>query len=138
MRRFFACSVAVLVLAASAPAAEKTLSKESLTFGTLSAPSEVSVRAQAAQWLKEQGGVLSRRAGEKDIALRASRDGGTVEEAVPDDLVTALCLSDGMLANLHELAVRCESLFGKGLDLEWAFTAGTLYLLQCRAMTRNR
>jgi hypothetical protein len=55
MRRCFACSVAVLVLAASAPAAEKSLPKESLTFGTLSAPSEVSVRAQAAQWLKEQG-----------------------------------------------------------------------------------
>ena len=32
----------------------------------------------------------------------------------------------------------CESFFGKGLDLEWAFAGGTLYLLQCRAITRNR
>jgi pyruvate,water dikinase len=88
--------------------------------------------------LDEDGRVLRRTAGEKDIALRSGRDGGTVEEAVDDELVAALCLSDDMLASLHDLAVRCESLFGKGLDLEWAFAGGTLYLLQCRAITRNR
>jgi pyruvate,water dikinase len=43
-----------------------------------------------------------------------------------------------MLANLHDLAMKCEAFFGRGLDLEWAFSGGTLYLLQCRAMTRNR
>ena len=52
--------------------------------------------------------------------------------------MSALCLTEEMLAKLHDLAVRCESFFGKGLDLEWAFADGTLYLLQCRAMTRNR
>lgn len=84
------------------------------------------------------GRVLRRTAGEKDIAVRGAPGGGTVEEAVADHLVTALCLSDEMLASLHSLATRCESFFGKGLDLEWAFADGTLYLLQCRAMTRNR
>ena len=88
--------------------------------------------------LDGQGRVLRRTAGEKDIALRSDPDGGTVEEAVADELVAALCLSDEMLADLHGLAVRCESFFGQGLDLEWAFADGTLYLLQCRAMTRNR
>ena len=43
-----------------------------------------------------------------------------------------------MLGSLYDLAGRCESFFGKGLDIEWAFAGGTLYLLQCRAMTRNR
>ena len=88
--------------------------------------------------LDAQGSVLKRTAGEKDIALRGAADGGTVEEAVADDLVGALCLSDGMLASLHDLAGKCEAFFGRGLDLEWAFAHGTLYLLQCRAMTRNR
>jgi pyruvate,water dikinase len=88
--------------------------------------------------LDAEGRVVRRLAGEKDIALRGAPDGGTVEETVADDLVTALCLDDEMLATLHDLAARCESLFGKGLDLEWAFAGGTLYLLQCRAMTRNR
>jgi len=88
--------------------------------------------------LDEQGRVVRRTAGEKDVALRGSPEGGTVEEEVADDLVRAFCLTDEMLAGLHELAMRCESFFGKGLDLEWAFADSTLYLLQCRAMTRNR
>jgi pyruvate,water dikinase len=88
--------------------------------------------------LDPQGRVLRRTAGDKDIALRSAIDGGTVEEAVADDLVTAFCLSDEMLAGLHDLAARCESFFGRALDLEWAFAGGRLYLLQCRAITRNR
>ena len=88
--------------------------------------------------LDERGHVLRRTAGEKDIALRSAPEGGTVEEPVADELVAAFCLSDEMLASLHDLAWRCESVFGEGLDLEWAFADGTLYLLQCRAITRNR
>ena len=88
--------------------------------------------------LDAHGGLLRRTAGDKDIALRGAPEGGTIEEAVPDELVISFCLTDEMLARLHDLAVRCESFFGKGLDLEWAFADGALYLLQCRAITRNR
>ena len=88
--------------------------------------------------LDEQGRVLRRVAGQKDIALRSAPEGGTVEEPVADRLVTAFCLTDDMLARLHELAVQCESFFGAGLDIEWAFAGNIPYLLQCRAMTRNR
>jgi pyruvate, water dikinase len=88
--------------------------------------------------LDRHGHVLRRTAGEKDIALRGAAGGGTSEEAVSGDLVTAFCLTDDMLKRLGDLATRCESCFGEGLDLEWAFAGGTLYLLQCRAMTRNR
>ena len=88
--------------------------------------------------LDAHGAVLRRTAGEKDVALRGDPDGGTIEESVPDELVSAFCLNDEMLARLHDLAVRCESFFGTGLDLEWAFADGVLYLLQCRAITRNR
>ena len=88
--------------------------------------------------LDAHGRVLRRTAGEKDVALRSAPSGGTVEEAVADHLVNAHCLNDDMLAALHRLAATCESCFGKGLDVEWAFADGTLYLLQCRAITRNR
>lgn len=88
--------------------------------------------------LDARGRVLRRTAGEKDIALRGAPGGGTVEEPVAQELVAAFCLSDQMLASLHELGLRCESFFGTGLDLEWAFADGTLYLLQCRPMTRHR
>jgi pyruvate,water dikinase len=88
--------------------------------------------------LDATGHVVRRTAGEKDVALRTAPDGGTVEEPVAAELIAAFCLSGEMLANLHELGARCESLFGRGLDIEWAFADGRLCLLQCRAMTRHR
>jgi pyruvate,water dikinase len=88
--------------------------------------------------LDAEGRVMRKTAGEKDIAVRSTPEGGTVEEPVAGDLVDELCLSDDMLAALHTLAMQCESFFGRGLDLEWAFSNGSLFLLQCRAMTRNR
>ena len=88
--------------------------------------------------LDDRGNVLRRIAGTKDIALRPAVEGGTVEEVVADDLVTAFCLTDDILSRLHGLASRCESFFGRGLDIEWAFAESRLFLLQCRAMTRNR
>jgi pyruvate,water dikinase len=88
--------------------------------------------------LDNQGAIVRRTAGEKDIALRSAPEAGTVEEAVADHLVGAFCLSDASLASLNDLATKCEGFFGEGLDIEWAFAEGTLYLLQCRAMTRNR
>jgi pyruvate,water dikinase len=88
--------------------------------------------------LDEAGVVLRRTAGQKDIALRAVPEGGTIEEPVADDLVETLCLTDDMLARLHDLALRCEAFFGGGLDIEWAFAGDTLYLLQCRPISRTR
>ena len=37
---------------------------------------------------------------------------------------------------VHELARRCEEVYGPERDIEWAFAGGELYLLQCRAITR--
>jgi pyruvate,water dikinase len=88
--------------------------------------------------LDADGCVLRRRIGEKDLALRSNPTGGTIEETIDDERMNATCLSDSDLVQLHELATRCETHFGRGLDLEWAFANGRLYLLQCRAMTRNR
>jgi pyruvate,water dikinase len=88
--------------------------------------------------LDPRGRVLRRTAGEKDIALRSSVEGGTVEEALDDSLVSAFCLTDDMLAGLHDLAARCEAFSGQGVDVEFAFAGERLYLLQCRPMTRNR
>ena len=42
---------------------------------------------------------------------------------------------DGWLAKL--LADRCEHIYGSARDIEWAIASGTLYLLQCRAITKT-
>lgn len=57
MRRIVGLStVVVLTVTVLGPAgaAERSLTRESFTFGTLTAPSETAVRVQAAQWLKDR------------------------------------------------------------------------------------
>ena len=80
--------------------------------------------------------VLESRPGLKRIAIRRREGGGTVEAEVPAAEAEQLCLSDADLVALNELATRCEEVYGPARDIEWAIADGTLYLLQCRAVTR--
>jgi pyruvate,water dikinase len=82
------------------------------------------------------GQVLDRTPGFKKVAIRSVPDGGTVEEEVAPERVEQLCLEDGQLAQLSQLADRCEAVYGPGRDVEWALADGKVYLLQCRAVTR--
>lgn len=86
--------------------------------------------------VSRSGDVLERTAGAKTIAIRTRPEGGTVEEKVAPELVERLCLDDDQLDELNRLADRCEEVYGPARDIEWAFRAGKLYLLQCRAVTR--
>ena len=86
--------------------------------------------------IARSGEIIERTAGLKKIAIRPLPEGGTFEDAVAPELTEALCLSDEDLAGLHELATRCEALYGPGRDIEWAIADGSVYLLQCRAITR--
>jgi pyruvate,water dikinase len=81
------------------------------------------------------GRVIERTAGNKDLAIRPVKGGGTAEEEVEPHLHAMLCLDDRRLARLHDLASQCEQFFGGQQDLEWAFVAEELYLLQRRAIT---
>ena len=54
--------------------------------------------------IDRSGEVLDRNPGVKKVAIRAVADGGTVEEAVPAELVEACCLTDDHLAQLDALA----------------------------------
>jgi len=82
------------------------------------------------------GQVLERTPGLKKIAIRTASGGGTVEEQISPELAERLCLDDDQLGELNGLAGRCEQVYGSARDIEWAFADGTLYLLQCRAVTR--
>ncbi len=83
------------------------------------------------------GQVLERKPGLKRIAIRSVANGGTVEETVAPELVERLCLDDERLRDLNRLAGRCEEVYGPARDVEWAISRGTLYLLQCRAITQG-
>ena len=86
--------------------------------------------------LDRSGQVLERKPGLKRVAVRTVPGGGTVEEKVAPELVERLCLDDDQLRELSRLAGRCEQVYGPARDVEWAIAGGTLYLLQCRAITQ--
>jgi Pyruvate phosphate dikinase, AMP/ATP-binding domain/Cyclic nucleotide-binding domain len=81
------------------------------------------------------GEVLERTPGLKRTRIRSLPTGGTIEEDVPAELTEQLSLDDEQLGALSRLALRCEDVYGRARDIEWAFAHGTLYLLQCRAVT---
>jgi len=83
------------------------------------------------------GQVLERTAGLKKIAIRKLPEGGTVGEKLSPEFAERLCLDDRQLGELHQLAGRCEEVYGADRDIEWAFAGDQLYLLQCRAITRT-
>jgi pyruvate,water dikinase len=86
--------------------------------------------------IARSGEVRLRKAGWKQVAIRPLMAGDTAAEPVDPDFVEKLCLADPELRALFELASRCEDVFGSGPhDIEWAFEAGALYLLQRRPVT---
>jgi pyruvate, water dikinase len=87
--------------------------------------------------VNRSGRVLERTPGLKSVAIRSDPNRGTIEEKVHAELVERLCLEDDQLIELNKLASRCEDVYGAARDIEWALTGGTLYLLQCRAITRS-
>jgi pyruvate,water dikinase len=86
--------------------------------------------------ISADGHIVERIAGEKDVALLPSAEGGTEEVRVETQRAGGLVLDDEQLGALHELTLRCEAEYGQRLDIEWAFADGQLYLLQCRGITR--
>jgi len=87
--------------------------------------------------IDRSGQVLERKPGYKKVAVRSVANGGTVEKKLSPELVERLCLNDDQLGELNRLAGRCEKIYGSARDVEWAIAAGTLYLLQCRAITKG-
>lgn len=87
--------------------------------------------------IDRSGQVLERKPGYKKIAVRCVANGGTVEEKLSPEFVERLCLNDDQLGELNRLAGRCEQIYGSARDVEWAIAGGTLYLLQCRAITKG-
>jgi pyruvate,water dikinase len=81
------------------------------------------------------GKILERAIGDKDIAIEAQAGGGTAEVAIGGDRARTACLDDARIAELSQLASRCEQLFGGPQDLEWAVANGQLHLLQSRPVT---
>ena len=79
--------------------------------------------------------ILNKDVQEKTLALQLRADGG-IEEVRPADPVEQ-ALTDEQILELAELIDRVEAHYEQPMDIEWAFEAGTLYLLQARPITTH-
>jgi pyruvate,water dikinase len=86
----------------------------------------------------EDGRLIGRWAGEKDIAQWLQPDGSVAERPVAAGLVEDWCLDQEQLLHLHRLAILCDRVFGTNEhDIEFAFAGDRLHLLQRRPITHG-
>jgi len=81
--------------------------------------------------------VLMQEIGDKEV-MTVAVPGGTEEVAVPDTLRSQPALATAELETLARLVLSLEQDMGWPVDVECAFHAGELYLLQCRPITTLR
>lgn len=95
----------------------------------------VSGAVDADTWrVDREGQVLEERLGNKHLAHRLEEGALRVVALEPDE-ASRSTLSADELAQVVDLARRAEQLFQSPQDIEWAFEAGRLYLLQSRPIT---
>ncbi len=84
------------------------------------------------------GKVLEQTSGFKQLAVRQHPDGQTHQEPVSRELAEEPCVDSTQLHSLCQLATRCDDVYGADShDIEWAFQAHTLHLLQRRPITTS-
>lgn len=71
--------------------------------------------------------------GNKETSHWLNLAGGTTNGAAPNRDIA--CLTDRQILELTALVKQVETLYGKPIDIEWAFADNQLYLLQARPIT---
>ncbi|KAA3660335.1 MAG: hypothetical protein DWQ04_19685, partial [Chloroflexi bacterium] len=77
--------------------------------------------------------VLEREIGGKETAVYLQTKGGTIEKT--DHSSSHQSITDAQALQIAKLAADVEAVYNKPIDIEWAFAAGNLYLLQARPIT---
>ncbi len=78
------------------------------------------------------GGIV-----EEQIGFKSTRQTVMALEDVPEQLQRVACLSQAQLSELAKIGHAVEASFGFPCDVEWAFAANKLWLLQARPITTN-
>ena len=79
--------------------------------------------------------ILSRNIAEKEEFLASAAGRGLDSKPVPADLKKAACLSDALILQLADYAIRLEKHYGFPLDIEWAVDdKNRLFILQTRPL----
>lgn len=77
--------------------------------------------------------ILDKKLGKKETSIFLMPQGGTIEKS--DRRRSQFTLLDKQVRELTDTINKIEKYYGKPMDIEWAFAAGKLYLLQARPIT---
>lgn len=77
--------------------------------------------------------IMEKTPGKKDVAIYLKADGGT--ESRQPGSPFEFCLTDDQILAVTALTTRIEAVYGKPMDIEWAYEGEQLYLLQARPIT---
>ncbi len=80
-----------------------------------------------------QAAILEKTLGAKAVSIHAAAGGGTQRQEQPRKELQAL--DDERILALARLGQRVQALYGAPQDIEWAWAAGQLHLLQSRPVT---
>lgn len=75
--------------------------------------------------------ILEKKQGKKEISMWLSPEGGTHEEPGKKEM----CLSDENVLTITDMVTTVEAYYNMPIDIEWAFSGGTFYVLQARPIT---
>jgi rifampicin phosphotransferase len=95
----------------------------------------VSGRVNADVFKVRDGEVVAKVIATKQLAIRASRTGGTHEEPIAPQWQHRPALTDAQVVRLAQLGRRIEAHFGRPQDIEWCRTDDDFQIVQSRPIT---
>ena len=85
--------------------------------------------------VRRDGKLMKVRIGRQSQMIVRRPDGGTTTRDLDDEIASSQVLDVEEIARLVEVGLRLESVFGSSQDVEWAFEADQLFVLQSRPIT---
>jgi pyruvate,water dikinase len=95
----------------------------------------VSGLVNADSYKVRDGEVVDRTIAAKHLAVHASPEGGTREQAIEPEAREQPALTDAQAVRLAELGRRIEAHFGHPQDVEWCLAGGDFRIVQSRPIT---
>jgi len=95
----------------------------------------VSGRVNADVYRVRDGDVIAKAIATKQLAIRASRTGGTHEEPIEPQRQERPALTDAQVVRLAQLGRRIEAHFGCPQDIEWCLVDDDFQIVQSRPIT---
>ena len=79
--------------------------------------------------------ILARSVGDKAVMTLLADAGGTTQASVPDARRHAAVLTDEQVLRLARTGLDIERLYGRPMDVEWALSNDSLFVVQARPIT---